>query len=221
MRILFVSATIFEIQPLLDHYKMIPDNSADVYVGRVNESELNVQISGVGMVATAFCMGSLVNERFDLVINAGICGSFNDFLPIGSVVNVHFDQLIEMGAEEASGNVLSMEEMGLAGKTRFENSTLLPGSKVLEALPKVNGITVNTVHGSDDSIRRVVELFHPMVESMEGAAAFYAAQEAGFPFVQIRAVSNKVEPRNKNRWNIPLAIDRLNSTLIQLTEELV
>jgi futalosine hydrolase len=51
---------------------------------------------------------------------------------------------------------------------------------------------------------------------MEGASFFYACEQAGIPGIQIRSISNLVERRNKENWQIGLAIKNLNNTLIQL-----
>ena len=91
---------------------------------------------------------------------------------------------------------------------------------IIESLPKVNGITVNTVHGNKDSIAKVVKKFNPTVESMEGAAFMQCCDWTGLKHVQLRAVSNYVEVRNKDNWNIPLAIKNLNNTLINILETL-
>jgi futalosine hydrolase len=48
---------------------------------------------------------------------------------------------------------------------------------------------------------------------MEGAAFHFVCLREEIPFMQIRVVSNYVEPRNKNSWNIPLAIANLNDFL--------
>ena len=36
------------------------------------------------------------------------------------------------------------------------------------------------------------------------------------PCIQIRSISNKVEKRNKENWNLPLAIKNLNDTVAQI-----
>ena len=51
---------------------------------------------------------------------------------------------------------------------------------------------------------------------MEGASFFYACEQAGILGIQIRSISNMVERRNKDNWQIGLAIKNLNDTLIQL-----
>ena len=51
---------------------------------------------------------------------------------------------------------------------------------------------------------------------MEGAAFFYACLSAGLEPVQLRAISNYVEPRNREAWRMREAITALNDTLRQL-----
>jgi len=61
----------------------------------------------------------------------------------------------------------------------------------------------------------------PQLESMEGAAFFYACTQAGVPCLQIRAVSNYVEKRNRDAWQIGLAIKNLNSFAAEFLERVV
>jgi futalosine hydrolase len=53
------------------------------------------------------------------------------------------------------------------------------------------------------------------IESMEGAAFFYACRQAGVPCMQIRAVSNYVEKRNRDNWQIGLAVKNLNTFAVE------
>jgi futalosine hydrolase len=73
----------------------------------------------------------------------------------------------------------------------------------------VKGITVNTVHGNSASIKKVKKKFNPDIESMEGAAFFFACQNEKIPCLQIRAISNYVEKRNKKKWKMKLAVKNL------------
>jgi len=61
----------------------------------------------------------------------------------------------------------------------------------------------------------------PVTESMEGAAFFYACKQAGVPCLQIRAVSNYVEKRNRDAWQIGLAIKNLNSFAAEFLDRVV
>ena len=45
---------------------------------------------------------------------------------------------------------------------------------------------------------------------MEGASVFKVCEEFNVPCMQIRSISNKVEKRSKNNWDLDLAIRNLN-----------
>jgi futalosine hydrolase len=40
------------------------------------------------------------------------------------------------------------------------------------------------------------------------------------PYIQLRSVSNYIEPRNRASWKIPLAVKNLNDTLINALNEI-
>jgi futalosine hydrolase len=44
---------------------------------------------------------------------------------------------------------------------------------------------------------------------MEGAAVYFVCNEMNIPVIQIRAISNYIEPRNKSNWDIKKAIKSL------------
>lgn len=214
MKILIVSATKFEITPLLEKMEIISQTDGRSINCRYRNSEIDFVITGVGMVATAYFSGKAINDSYDLALNIGICGSFNQNMEIGTVVNVHEDHFSELGAED--GDVfLTLGELGLDGVSKFRNNSGAINVEI-EKLPKVNGITVNTSHGNEKSIAKIYEQFHPMVESMEGAAFMFACENERIPYAQIRAVSNFVERRNRDAWNLPLAIENLNKKVIEI-----
>ena len=53
---------------------------------------------------------------------------------------------------------------------------------------------------------------------MEGAACMMVCNNLGFEFFQIRAISNYVEERSKEKWNISLAIKNLNLELNRILD---
>ncbi|HRG38975.1 MAG TPA: futalosine hydrolase [Bacteroidia bacterium] len=220
MKILIVAATKFEINPLLNQTEInaFAENSR-VIKTMYKKIEIDFLITGVGMVATSFYTAKVLNKNYDLAINMGICGTFNNNLDIGSVVHVYEDQFAEMGAEDGM-KFLSMEDLKLEAITKITNKDSLEAHQILALLPKVNGITVNKVHGNEKSIQKIVNRFHPIVESMEGAAFMFACEQEQIPYFQIRAVSNLVERRNKNNWNIPLAIENLNKKIVNFLDSI-
>jgi futalosine hydrolase len=148
----------------------------------------------------------------------GICGSFNTNLKIGDVVNIHEDTFAELGAEDGE-NFLTLDELKLEGISKIVNDSGAIHA-VVEVLPRVSGITVNTTHGNEKNIQKVFDRFHPYVESMEGAAFMFVCENERIPYVQIRAVSNYVEKRNRDTWNIPLAIEKLNEKMFEILNSL-
>jgi futalosine hydrolase len=190
-----------------------------------NGHEVDVLVTGVGMVATAtWCSLVLSRGRYDVALNLGVCGSFDRSLTPGTVVHVVSDRLSELGAEDGDA-FLSIHQLHLLDENEppFVAGCLVnpapPVSATLASLPAVNGITVNTVHGCDRSIARVAERFAPQVESMEGAAFMYACLMLGQQFAQVRAVSNIVERRNRDAWTLSEAIANLGSTTLRMLSE--
>ncbi|MEO6903241.1 MAG: futalosine hydrolase [Bacteroidia bacterium] len=217
MKILIVAATKYEIDPTILQCENTNYLMPNLIECKYKNTHLFFLITGVGMVATAYYTGKIVDDTFDAAFNVGICGSFNQHLELGTVVNVYEDVFSELGAESGT-DFLSTDELALAATTKITNLKYGAINQILELLPKVNGITVNTVHGNEASINKVFDKFHPMVESMEGAAFMFVCENENIPYAQIRTVSNFVEVRNKDKWNIPLAIDNLNKKLIEIID---
>lgn len=213
MKILIVSATQFEVKPLLDFLGIaVPSIGINNANMDFEDKDVQVLITGVGMVNTAFVMGRYINSLYDLVINVGVCGAFDRQLELGQLVHVTTDVLSEMGAEDGE-EFLTYDQLNLPGEHIFsENYTI--SNPFVDSLKKVKGITVNTVHGNEANIKKVQQLYKPDVESMEGAAFFAGCARSGGDFIQIRAISNYVEKRDKSKWQMPLAIKNLNDFLI-------
>jgi len=203
MRVLVVAATEFEVGGLMLEVRSQNQET------RIKSQKIEFLIPGVGMVATAFAMGKhLAAHQYDLAINFGIAGSFDRSIDLGEVVEVVEDTFSELGAED-DDDFLSIEKLGF-GECNFKPSARLYDYKIAD-IRQVSAITVNTVHGNEASIQKIANRLNPQLESMEGAAFFYACKQAGIPCLQIRAVSNYVEKRNRDAWQIGLAIKNLNS----------
>jgi futalosine hydrolase len=201
MKILLVAATRAEISILLEHFNLTDGNF-------ITSENFDVLITGVGMTATAFALGQKLSNKYKLVLNLGIAGSFIREIPLGSILNIYVDEFAELGAED-NADFITIEELGF-GKGIYNATNNLLSDQV-NHLKKVKGITVNSVHGDKESIDRVVSRLNPTTESMEGAAVLYCCEQLSIPCLQIRSISNYVEPRNRNNWKIGLAIANLNN----------
>ncbi len=220
MRILLLAATPFEIAPttnwLNDGFKH--DESG---VFSKDKLEILPLISGVGMVATTWSLGSILySSRPDLVINAGIAGALDPLLKLGDVVFVGSERFADLGVEEADGRFTDLYEMDMMGHLPewCKKGVLIhPDADKTSFLPVKNGITVNKVHGSQVSIDQIRQKYpDAQIESMEGAAVFYACLSSGTPFMELRSISNEVAVRNRDSWDLPAAIGSLNHVLIEM-----
>lgn len=203
MKLLLVAATKVELDKVFEYYNL---QDGDFII----QPKFDILITGVGMTATAFALGKYLHDTYEIVLNVGIAGSFDRNVPLGSLINIQTDTFAELGAED-NENFLTINELGF-GENTYQNSYNF------DELPKVNGITVNKVHGNAARIKETLNRFNPQTESMEGAAVFYACQMNNIPCLQIRAISNYVEPRNKGNWQISLAIKNLNEWIIHFIE---
>ena len=226
MRVLIVSATPLEIAPIVAQLQHTSERSPRVNAYSRAGHDVDVLVTGVGMVAdAAWCSRTLALTPYDLALNLGVCGSFDRAIEPGRVVHVVSDRIAELGAEDDDA-FLTIQELNLLGENEFpfRGGRLVnaapPANAALSCLPAVNGITVNTVHGNEESIAAVVRRFAPQVESMEGAAFMYACLIHGLAFAQVRAVSNMVEKRNRHAWQMADAISSLGVAALHILDGL-
>ena len=203
MRILIVAATESEVQSLKSQVDSPTQDSG------LSTQDLTFLITGVGMVATAFALGKrLAINQYDLAINLGITGAFDRNIALGEVVEITGDTFAELGAGDGD-EFITIDTLGF-GTGMFKPTTTLSSLNKSFALKTATAITVNTVNGNEVSIQKIIKRLNPQTESMEGAAFFYACNQMNVPCIQIRAVSNYVEKRNRDNWKIGLAIKNLN-----------
>ena len=207
MKILVVAATQQEIKPFIEL-----DNGVEIL------------ICGVGIPATVYHLTKkLLQERYDVVIQAGIAGSFSKKIKNGEVVAVEQDAFADIGAEE-NKRFKTIFQMGLGDENQFpfRNGWLINASEIVSAsqLKKVKAITVNKITGRKKEIKYLKKMFKPGIESMEGAAFHFVCLQQNIPFLQLRSISNKAGERDKAKWNIKDAVKNLNAELIQFVDSI-
>ena len=216
MRILLCSATTFEIEPTVTWLRERAERT-EANVLFFGPTEIEVVFTGVGLTATAFALGYRfgAGELPQLAIQAGVGGAVDRTLELGAVVRVEREQFADLGAEDRDGQFLSLSKIGLPPGPPFDEAGVLrPTASAHLPFPEVTGISVNRVSGSAATIGARRALFpDAQVESMEGAAFFYACMQSGVEPLQLRGISNYVEPRNREAWRMGEAIKALNGAL--------
>ncbi|HRG58536.1 MAG TPA: futalosine hydrolase [Bacteroidia bacterium] len=227
MKILLVSATALEINPFVSSLGKAQLLNKHLSKYFYHDLEIDVLVTGVGMVFTAFYLGiQLNNQKYNLVINAGVAGAIDKELQLGEVVHVVQDYFYELGAED-NASWLSISDLGLLSNNDLpytangltnQNFLNIPQ---LNSLKQVKAHTVNKVHGHLQSIEIMKQRSQAQIESMEGAAFLFCCLKMDVPCVQIRAISNYVEVRNKANWKMIEAVEGLNFELSEIFQNLL
>lgn len=208
MKILLVAATKMEVQPFLNKK----------HQGDGNES-IEPLISGIGIAATVYQLTvKLLNNHYDLVIQAGIAGSFTKKIKKGEVVLVRQDAfagpaILENGKFKKpfiDENDFPFQDGHLVNTNEFLKNT---------HLRLVNAITTDVITDEKKQNKNMRRAFAADIETMEGAALHYACLMQKVPFLQLRAISNKVGVRDKTKWKIKTAIDNLTIELNALLND--
>ncbi len=223
MKILIVSATLLEVKLLADEFEFIEESAHLLKKYKLNEIETDILITGIGATFTTFHLtNTLRDNKYQLVINVGFAGSLTDELGIGDVVSVITDEFADLGIEKEN-DFLTLFETGFMDPNEFpfEHGVIKASDfNGLIDLKEVRGITTNKSHGRAASIAEIKSKYNAQVESMEGAVVLYVCSWFGVPCIQIRSISNFVEPRDSSHWNIPLALEKLNISIKEVLSKL-
>lgn len=179
-------------------------------------------ITGAGSPSTAFRLAGYFSKQIpDLAIQVGIAGAFHPEIRNGQVVQVREDCFADLGAQDRDGSFIPLASLIREDINPFNAYWLIPTERYkMSGVLEVRAITVNRVNGRQEEIDEVKKLYHPDIETMEGAAFFASCMVYRVPCLQLRAISNRVEPRNREAWDIPSALQQLRQALTLLQESL-
>jgi futalosine hydrolase len=217
MKITVVAATQLEIAPAIDYYSAHPQRAGQLFA--TSDDKIHFLVTGMGMMQTAALMALYGSKhQRDLYIDAGIAGAFNRELSIGDVTHVVSETYGDFGVEDGD-DFSDFFEMGFIDRHQdaFDYGLIKPYGEYylsLRELPQVHSITVNKVHGHEKTISSLIQRYKADIENMEGLAFFYVAHQLQKPCIQLRSISNYVERRNKENWDIRGAVNSLNDYLI-------
>ncbi len=207
MKILIVAATQLEIEPFLKTNPLA-----------------EVLICGVGIPATIYHLTKkLLQDKYDVVIQAGIAGTFSKKLKPGEVVAVKQDAFGDIGVEEKNTfKTIFQLRFGNENEYPFTKGWLINSSEILNAnhLKRVKAVSINKISDRKKQTKGLKKIFNSDIESMEGAAFHYVCLQQKVPFIQLRSISNKVGERDKIKWKMKEAIESLNNELIKIIDSI-
>ena len=225
MKILIVSATYQEIVQTLSFFQFDAKNNKNFYHKSIGQHTLSFFITGIGSYSVIYNLTKhLQKTKYDLIINAGIAGSFRKKVKNGEVFLVEREYIGDMGIDDNGKFVTLWEssDLNIDNDAIFYTDEKSPGALVnpnkdlmerFHNLKIVSSVSLNTVSGSKEQISKIKSKFKTDIENMEGAAFFYVCLKENVKFIEIRAISNFVSPRNKEKWQIMSAINNLNKNL--------
>lgn len=216
MDLLLVAATAKELESFLNEYR----NNKLLNT----RYSIDILITGVGLTATAYALTKQFHlKKPDIVIQAGVAGCFDKKIPLGKVFVVKQDTIADESVVELK-KLKTIFDLKLVPQNQFpfQNGWLKnPHLKFLRKskLTPVRAISVNQITTEKKWIRFYKKEFHPVLESMEGAALHYVCLMEKIPFLQIRSVSNYIGERDKKKWDMKGSIFNLNKCLISIIND--
>ena len=205
MEILVVAATEMEIAPFI-----------------LQNKTTDVLITGVGAPACMYALTKrLQQKKYDLIIQAGIAGTFKNSFATGETFLVQKDTFADLGIYERDA-FFTLFEKGFVqlNEVPYKNGWLENIVEQSFQLTPVNAITVNTVTDKFEQTDLFIKKFDPDIETMEGAAFHYVCLLEEVPFIQLRSISNFVGERIKTNWKMKEAVQSLNQNLARIVTEI-
>lgn len=186
---------------------------AEAFRDHLDPEKIVVEPVGVGPAAAAAGTARLLASRpYRAVISAGIAGGFPGRTDVGGLVIATRSIAADLGAE-SPGGFLPVEELGFGSSVLTADPILVKALR--DALPEAipgDVLTLATVTGTASTADRLAARFPQAVaEAMEGYGVAVAAEGAGVPFAELRAISNPVGPRDRAAWRLADAFAALRS----------
>jgi futalosine hydrolase len=204
MKYLVCSATTLELEPFLA--------ACSPGLGQT-------LITGVGPVETAIRLSRCLQEQATLpwaVLNLGTAGAYLSpgVLKVLDLCLASEEILADLGVCQEDGTVVPLSIAGVVIRNRFSLDTTL-GDQA-EGLLAANGVavhravfaTVNATSGSQQRGDYFAAHFGAWCENMEGAAAAAVCAAFQVPLLELRCISNLVEDRNRENWQLRKAAEK-------------
>ena len=222
MHILFIAATIHESEILINSFPF--KKTGNLYSYQIKNHSVELLITGVGSVnTTLYLQKYLQNNNPEIVIQYGIAGIKKNFIELGNCFFIIEDCFADIGVFEYGEyknlfdmNLANADDMPFTTQKLINNSTC---NLQMNVLPKANSRSVNLIEGDEARLHLMNKKYDTDTESMEGAAFHFVMLQTKIPFLQIRSASNIIGERDKSKWKMKLAIDKINEVVLKIIEQ--
>ena len=235
--LLILTATAYEQQRLRDSLQEVATQRIGhrIWVrGMIGIRPVVLIETGIGAVNTAQALTVALQEISpELVLQIGIGGAYlGKGLNVGDLALATEENYGDLGVITPAG-WFPADEIGIpvlsAGRDYYNTYPIDPAlvARVRHRLEQsgecvVQGpfVTVQQCTGREDVGNELAARFNAVCENMEGAAAAHVCTLYAVPFLELRAISNHVEDRNKGAWDIPHAVQRVQIAARKFIEAL-
>ena len=208
--------------------------SRPVFTGTLSKQRIALCIGGMGK-ANAAHAATLLITRFnpEALIIFGIGGAYP---ASGAAVGE-----LALATEEVAGDEGVITQAGFkdteyigiplvkTDTTAIYNRFPAPEQLLRQAQKSLSKAQTNRVHtgtfvtlsactGTSARARELESRYHALCENMEGAAAAQVASLHNVPWLELRGISNLVEDRDLNKWNIPKAAEAAQKAVLRILE---
>jgi len=232
MTLALIAPMPFESKEQRREIKPMPEDELRfISEGKLHGKSIIFTHCGVGKVNAAHS-ATLILENYDIdfLLLFGIAGAYTG--AIGDVVVAESENYGEEGVLTKDG-WKSIEFTGfplLQNGKEYYNTFPMDADLVKFALSVSkdigfnvkygNFVTVSQCSGTRESGEILRKRFNGICENMEGAAVAHICTLYRVPMVEIRGISNMVEDRNLEKWNIPLAVSHCNKVVSEMVKRL-
>lgn len=172
------------------------------------------EVFGVGLTTTAYqTLKCIQRHQPDWLILAGIAGVFPHApFRVGDVTLVQSELEADLGFFTPQG-FTHLAHLPLEMDFARRHVLDCPYSAQIEGFAPARSISLNA------AMAPFIDSSQADIENMEGAAFFHVCREEGVPFLELRSVSNIVQPED-DQWDMDTAVAALHHGLHQLLDQL-
>jgi futalosine hydrolase len=192
---------------------------------------------GLGAVNTAHSLTCVLQSRRpSLLLQVGVGGAYPGAgLAIGDLALATSEQYGDLGIRTAAGwqpaDAIGIPVLELDGVRYFNDFPLdaelvALATEALRRLPGTEGmvrtgpfVTVQECTGLAALAAERAARQGAICENMEGAAAAHLCRLYGVRFLELRGISNRVEDRHREAWDLPLAARRAQQAALALLRD--